>query len=313
MENQEGNTENIHSEETHTPDVNNEQPENNNKQDNHNEPQAAIEHRQSSESHDAETTESSIKDSPYTTDLKPNNSSPILNKLAGSSSSLSSLSSVNSTHSTDDLVKSLANANFNDKDSKSITLSNDDKEPSITSSSPTSNELPEVNIIPKALPKSVASKANFYNELSNIETTDDSRQLPKKAIKFTVRKVSRETIKLPTTSTTQYKAKRMSPQQSLEVDSKDAAKLRNAQTKYDQYKAKIAKIEKEINFLNNLLPPYNLEVDYNTRTKIVNAISKLNGRKDEIEKKKYDLGMIISRLWRVQEGTDIWVRSFDKK
>lgn len=88
-------------------------------------------------------------------------------------------------------------------------------------------------------------------------------------------------------------------------------KLSAAQHKYDQYEARIVKIDKEIQFLTNLLPPYNVDVDYNTRVKIQRAIEKLKGKQDELARKKYGLGITISRLWRASEGSEIWVRKVD--
>ncbi|KGQ91113.1 hypothetical protein MEU_03118 [Candida albicans P37005] len=89
-------------------------------------------------------------------------------------------------------------------------------------------------------------------------------------------------------------------------------KLRKIEEKYDQYELRIEKIDKEIAYLKKLLPPYNVQIDYNTRVKINKAIEKLSMKKDEIDKKKYDLGITISRLWRnLGDGKEIWVRKFD--
>lgn len=89
-------------------------------------------------------------------------------------------------------------------------------------------------------------------------------------------------------------------------------KLRKIEEKYDQYEFRIEKIDKEIAYLKKLLPPYNVQIDYNTRVKINKAIEKLTMKKDEIDKKKYDLGITISRLWRnLGDGKEIWVRKFD--
>lgn len=85
--------------------------------------------------------------------------------------------------------------------------------------------------------------------------------------------------------------------------------LAASQEKYDLYSSRIEKINKEIDFLNNLLPPYNVEIDYTTRTKIVRAIEKLRTKQDELSKKKYSLGITISRLWREQDAGTMWVRS----
>ena len=51
--------------------------------------------------------------------------------------------------------------------------------------------------------------------------------------------------------------------------------IKATQLKYDQYVTRIGKIDKEIDFLVKLLPPYNVEIDYATRTKITKAIEKL--------------------------------------
>lgn len=85
--------------------------------------------------------------------------------------------------------------------------------------------------------------------------------------------------------------------------------LKKVQLQYDQTLYQIAKIQKEIKFLNNLLPPFNVEVDYRTRNKIANAIGKLEAKSDELEKKKYNLGITLSRLWRDVDDSDIWIRT----
>lgn len=85
--------------------------------------------------------------------------------------------------------------------------------------------------------------------------------------------------------------------------------LQHSQRKHAEYTARVEKINKEIGFLTNLLPPYNVEIDYATRTKITRAIEKLRMKQDEVEKKKYTLGITISRLWREHDESAIWVRS----
>lgn len=85
--------------------------------------------------------------------------------------------------------------------------------------------------------------------------------------------------------------------------------LKNVQLQYDQHVNKINKINKEIDFLNKLLPPHNVEVDYQTRVKINKAVEKLKLKIDELDKKKYSLGITLSRLWRDFDDSDIWVRS----
>lgn len=85
--------------------------------------------------------------------------------------------------------------------------------------------------------------------------------------------------------------------------------IKETQQKYDICQSKVAKIEKEIQFLTNLLPPYNVEIDYPTRVKIGRAIEKLQMKQDELDKTKYSLGIQLSRLWRDHEDGDLWVRS----
>ncbi|KAG7192797.1 uncharacterized protein KQ657_001252 [Scheffersomyces spartinae] len=85
--------------------------------------------------------------------------------------------------------------------------------------------------------------------------------------------------------------------------------IKETQQKYDIFLSKIVKIEKEIHFLTNLLPPYNVEIDYPTRVKISRAIEKLQMKQDELDKNKYSLGIQLSRLWRDHEDGDLWVRS----
>lgn len=128
----------------------------------------------------------------------------------------------------------------------------------------------------------------------------------KKPIKFTVRKVSHGAIKSPVLESSNSANQQKHPKK---VPLNMSEHLKATQAKYDQYVARIAKIDKEIAFLSNLLPPHNVEVDYATRTKITRAIEKLRMKQDEIEKKKYGVGITISRLWREHDDSDIWVRS----
>ncbi|EMG45460.1 hypothetical protein G210_4355, partial [Candida maltosa Xu316] len=257
------------------------------------------------------------------------------------SPTISSISSIETTHSTEKLIDSLAATNLTD----TVNDNNNNN----------TNNMVIKQIDPETLnskfPKSVASKTNFYNDLSQSDivvsptspTSNNSGSgslpLPKKAIKFTVRKVSHETIlspksspsissshpkfspsssssssnRPPSTSSAQFKNKSSSIMaQGNDKEREDLAKLEKAQRKYEDYDYRIIKIDKEINFLTRLLPPYNVEVDYNTRVKITKAIEKLRMKQDEIDKKKYDLGITISRLWRnLDEGRDIWVRKVD--
>lgn len=138
----------------------------------------------------------------------------------------------------------------------------------------------------------------------------------KKPVKFTVRKVSRDTISIPEKQKTregrEYLYGNIPENRALAQQRKASDKLSQlqySQQKYDQYEARIEKINKEIAFLTNLLPPYNVEIDYATRSKITRAIEKLRMKQDEIGKKKYSLGITISRLWREHDENDIWVRS----
>lgn len=147
------------------------------------------------------------------------------------------------------------------------------------------------------------------------QTLPKSEQKP---VKFTVRKVSRETINIPDKLTEpgnksrEYAYGNLPENREKTDDGKAADKatqLQHSQAKYDSYAARIEKITKEIEFLTNLLPPYNVEIDYATRTKITRAIEKLKMKQDEIGKKKYSAGITISRLWREHDENDIWVRS----
>lgn len=128
----------------------------------------------------------------------------------------------------------------------------------------------------------------------------------KKPIKFTVRKVSHEPIKI----SNKTNERQFSQGKKQVVESHKAyEQIKATQLKYDQYVTRIGKIDKEIDFLVKLLPPYNVEIDYATRTKITKAIEKLKMKQDELDKKKYSLGITISRLWRDNSDSDIWVRS----
>lgn len=142
-----------------------------------------------------------------------------------------------------------------------------------------------------------------------------------KPIKFTVRKVSRDTIVIPDPNTKRghvreyaYGNLPQNREKLLEHRLGDKqTQLQQNQQKYDLYVNRIDKINKEISFLTNLLPPYNVEIDYVTRTKITKAIEKLQMKQDEIEKKKYSLGISISRLWREHNENEIFVRSVSKQ
>ncbi|OBA21184.1 hypothetical protein METBIDRAFT_42642 [Metschnikowia bicuspidata var. bicuspidata NRRL YB-4993] len=142
----------------------------------------------------------------------------------------------------------------------------------------------------------------------------------KKPIKFTVRKISREggmpiEEKGGNLRPITQRYGNLPENKSRAIDRKmgdKAYQLKHNQSKYDEYVTRIDKIEKEVRFLSTLLPPYNVEIDYPTRLKITRAIEKLRSKKDEIEKRKYDLGMSISRLWREFDENNTWVRSVSK-
>lgn len=142
----------------------------------------------------------------------------------------------------------------------------------------------------------------------------------KKPIKFTVRKVSHESPdpNLYANGSIDGGGRKVSGSESNSIATNESISqvqknVAHTQEKYDQYSKKIEKINKEIEFLQNLLPPYNVEIDYATRTKITNAVEKLKMKQDELEKKKYSLGITISRLWRSMDDNDIWVRSMGKQ
>ncbi|EGW31772.1 uncharacterized protein SPAPADRAFT_62367 [Spathaspora passalidarum NRRL Y-27907] len=184
-----------------------------------------------------------------------------------------------------------------------------------------------------SLPQSFESKTNFYDSLSAEAAATAAKaatELEKqkhsyspgdrKPVKFTVRKVSHEIIKSPlpspTTNAGHHGVDKLATSNSFSAADADhgakTKKLRHAQHKYDLYNEKIAKIDKEIEFLEKLLPPYNVEIDYNTRNKITRAIDKLKSKQDELRKRSYELGITISRLWREQEGSDIWVKRSER-
>lgn len=149
------------------------------------------------------------------------------------------------------------------------------------------------------------------------DTFPTTQRLPKqdkKPVKFTVRKVSRDTINTSGNSSNgqrQYSYGNL-PQNQEPKERKPLTKneqLQRSQSKYDLYAVRVEKINKEIDFLTNLLPPYNVEIDYATRNKIARAIEKLKMKQDEIQKKKYSLGITLSRLWREHDERELWVRS----
>lgn len=136
----------------------------------------------------------------------------------------------------------------------------------------------------------------------------------KKPIKFTVRKVSKEenvTSSARSSPKPRLYAYGNLPENRMKSAERHAGDLmlQQNQLKYDSYVTRVDKIDKEIEFLLNLLPPYNVEIDYATRNKIIRAIEKLRMKQDEIEKKKYSLGISISRMWRDFDENETWVRS----
>lgn len=167
------------------------------------------------------------------------------------------------------------------------------------------NILEETNVIsstPVLLPVSSPTMVSTP-DISMVSTPNISR----KPIKFTVRKVSSETISSPVLPKSQTFGSTYTFQSN---QPKDQDKLKLLRRKYDSYTKRVEKINKEIGFLEGLLPPYNVEIDYKTRVKVGNAIEKLKMKQDELEKKKYELGIVLSRLWRGQDENDLWVRNF---
>lgn len=208
------------------------------------------------------------------------------------SPSVSSTSTVGSNSSTGKLIKRLSvHKNLNGQAEAVPTYAVNDEGTSSAGADPSKTANSDANVLPKPANK-------------------------RKPIKFTVRKVSHEPVNAPPSdlaSQNELNTKQHHKQHSRQ--SSDASKhnpqraLAASQAKYDQYTNRIDKINKEIDFLNNLLPPYNVEIDYTTRTKIVRAIEKLRTKQDELSKKKYSLGITISRLWREQDAGTMWVRS----
>ncbi|KAI3402840.2 hypothetical protein KGF56_004301 [Candida oxycetoniae] len=204
-------------------------------------------------------------------------------QTATKSPSVSSISSIETNNSTEHLIASLSSTQVNSQISES-----------------------------SKIPQSEAIKADILNNsLLDAKARQESKTPKKKAIKFTVRKVSHEPINASTATSPHISHSHSHKDKVVSGEHEDIRKLQSIQSKYDQYDARIIKIDKEIEFLIQLLPPYNVEIDYGTRVKINKAIEKLRMKKDEIEKKKYTLGITISRLWRSCEGSEIWVRKFD--
>lgn len=219
-------------------------------------------------------------------------SDTINNKPPGHSPS-GSLSSLSSSDSTENLIKSLSmgKLNLDGETGTAQTIQSIAASPVETGVTPAGALLPKNSNTPKP-------------------------------IKFTVRKVSRDTIAIPDstklkgTKQREYAYGNIPENREKAKERKQGDKLSQLQQnqhKYDQYAARIDKINKEVDFLTNLLPPYNVEIDYVTRTKITKAIEKLRMKQDEIEKKKYSLGISISRLWREHDENEIFVRSVSKQ
>lgn len=237
------------------------------------------------------------------------------------STSASSLSSIGSNSSTGKLIKSLSTDHL--KKDEAITI-----QPLTPPLSETTNH----NQIPPT-----ASDESSKPVKPTLNNNNNNNNNNKKPIKFTVRKVSHEPIKSPSVENGNFKpyekenhrksrTTSSSSQGATTVTTLNAGddkeeerfirinnQLDQTQAHFDQYHSRIIKIEKEIAFLTNLLPPYYVEIDYATRIKINKAIEKLRMKKDEIEKKKYSLGITLSRLSRELDDSAIWVRSAGKR
>jgi len=221
--------------------------------------------------------------------------------------SISSVSSSGSLESTEKLIASLSKTNLNE-----IAKENDARD---EGDAQNKTETKDEKVATEQSPPLVSESG-----VPDKETVGDKKKSgdgglnvtkQRKAIKFTVRKVSCDSIESPQTSPNPDSAPSRNSSSTFQSRvPKDVEKLRLAKHKYESYSKRIVKIEKEIQFLTNLLPPYNVEIDYATRVKILNAIDKLKMKQDEVEKKKYDTGIIVSRLWRVQDESDLWVRNF---
>lgn len=211
------------------------------------------------------------------------------------SPSISSLSSIASNTSTDRLIHSLSTTQLNQQTNTAVKITPIQPAPVPAQKIDPKDTAPVVSqtvTVPVKTPTTPAVVSPI--------TPQSSTPKVKKGLKFTVRKVSRESP-----------ADVSKPLPDLAEAAREMEKLKLAQAKYAQYESRIVKIEKEIEFLSNLLPPYNVEVDYATRTKISRAIEKLRMKQDELDRKKYGIGITISRLWREHDDSDIWVRSFN--
>lgn len=277
-----------------------------------------------------------------TTENYPSLIDSVNDNVLTKSPSASSLSSINSNDSTGKLIKSLSTDKIAKQElPKSPPLNNLHSIPSLPSppqSSLGKDEEEKEKETEKEIGENLSKETDKEKEMGIKQAKPSPISIKKKPIKFTVRKVSHEQIKSPVLESSNngnrfifsnshsnqyshdYKKVRSS---SINSQSKDNSNNKDndngksrvyqqldlTQMKYDQYASRIIKIDKEVNFLTNLLPPYNVEIDYATRTKIYKAIEKLKMKQDEIEKKKYSLGITISRLWRDLDDSDIWVKS----
>lgn len=213
------------------------------------------------------------------------------NERITKSPSLSSLSS-NSSSSTKNLIQSLSMHQINNP-------LEENKENAVPPSVISNGENANTSV----------DSTNMSNStiLNSTEKFPQNLTVQKRPIKFKVRKVSHGPVENSSTG------RKVSTGKSQSENPKSKPNLKASQEKYDQYVNRIGKINKEIDFLVNLLPPYNVEIDYATRTKITRAIEKLKMKQDELEKKKYSLGMTISRLWRDYDDSDVWIRSFSNQ
>ncbi|ODQ82346.1 hypothetical protein BABINDRAFT_164154 [Babjeviella inositovora NRRL Y-12698] len=125
----------------------------------------------------------------------------------------------------------------------------------------------------------------------------------------------------PASSTTrQFQVVRKISQEEVRAaDPQMEALLQNLIQQKDDLSLKIQKIQREIQFLDELLPPIALGAEENTqRKKILRAKEKLEGLLDKVEKDKLRTGMMISRAWRKQKNdatgnpSEYWIRNHDR-
>lgn len=228
--------------------------------------------------------------------------------------SISSMSSNDSLKSTQELIDTLSKTTLKNNSDDDDDDDQEDHEATIIEPECSSDK---ENIDEKnhqsddGLTKNITTNNTDSNDTSELRVAKPSTlNKVRKPVKFTVRKVSSETISSANGLPSEKAHQPLYTFQTSNQSAKDNEKVMHIQKKYDSYKSRIIKIDKEIEFLLGLLPPYNVEIDYKTRTKINNAIEKLKMKQDELEKKKYELGIILSRLWRGQDENDLWVRNF---